>query len=345
MKQQLLIAGLLAAMVSGAQAITPIPKESGFSGFINLGVASGQVESNTVAKVAGADLGKDGINNIGGSANAENVVLPVAAGEVSYTFASTGTQLFLGTLLEDFVRFDSSTRGGVRQSMGGVGVASFSLLTTPITGAKTWNDPFITRDQGKRTTTDREAHGVRIAWDRIFGTGLEIRYSWRDQHVDNDRIGESLVGATGPYGITAREQRDLLRDGDLTSTEALYAFKLSEGSILVLTARYNENQLDGDALSYDGFAGEVNWAKKSGHWRFVTNVSYGQYEAKGVNPIYDENGDFYRAGGSFTVFYAEPFGLKHWNANGGVIYFEENNDIDFLDQKVAIAQLGMMYRF
>jgi hypothetical protein len=131
----------------------------------------------------------------------------------------------------------------------------------------------------------------------------------------------------------------------LTTASALYSFKLSEGSILVLTVRYNENQLDGNALSYDGYAGEVNWAKKLGRWRFVTNLSYGQFEAKGDNPIYDKAGDFDRTGGSFTVFYADPFGLKNWNANAGVIYFEEDNDIDFLDQSVGVVQAGMLYRF
>lgn len=341
MRLKLIAAGLL-SFATSVQAISPIPKESGFSGFINVGVAGGQVESNTVAKVASADLGDDGINNIADSASKEDVLLPALAGELSYTFASTETQIFLGTLLEDFVRFDSSTRAGVRQGIGEAGQVSLSLLTTPMTGAKTWNDPFKTNDIGNRTTTDRTSSGARVAWGSIFGTGLELRYSWRDQHVDNDRIGQSQVD-NGT--ITQEEQRDLLRDGDLTSAEALYSFKLGDGNILVLSISYDENQLDGDALSYDGFAGEVNWAKKLGRWRFVTNVSYGQFEAKGDNPIYDKAGDFDRTGGSFTVFYTEPFGLKGWSANTGVIYFQEDNDIDFLDQSVGMLQAGMLYRF
>ena len=345
MKYLLLTAGLVTA-ISSVQAITPIPKESGLSGFINLGVAAGQVESNTVAKVGPVDLGEDGITNINSSADKEDVLLPLAAGEISYTFAETGTQIFLGTLLEDFVRFDSSTRAGVRQSLGSAGIASASLLTTPMTGAKTWNDPYLTRSEGKRTTTDRTAQGGRLAWGSIFNTGLEVTYSWRDQDVDNDRIGESLIGAAGPNGITAAEQQTLLRDGSLVSTEVSYIFGLGEGSSLQVSATYTDNDLDGEASSFDGYAGEVNWIQKVGNrWRLVTNLVYGQFEAKADNPIYNKAADFDRMGGSFTAFYAEPFGLKGWNANGGVVYFAENNDIDFLDQRVGIVQLGMLYRF
>ena len=77
----------------------------------------------------------------------------------------------------------------------------------------------------------------------------------------------------------------------------------------------------------------------------MTNVAYGKFEAEGDNPVFDKAGDFDRLGGSFTAFYAAPFGWKGWNANAGIIYFEEDNDIDFHDQSVGLVQAGMLYRF
>lgn len=341
MNKKLLAVALLIA-VPNAYAISPIPEETGFSGFVNLGVAGGQVESNTVSKIIGVDLGDDGISNINDGPGEEDVVLPLAAAELSYTFANSGTQIFLGTLLEDFVRFDSSTRFGVRQSLGGAGVASIAALATSPMGAKVWKDPYRTSNLGDRKSTDRTAQGVRLAWGKIFGTGLEVRYSTREQDIDDDQIGLSLVG-TGD--ITLVERQQLNRNGDINRADLRYSFVLGEGSSLDIGASYQEHDLDGDAFGYDGYAGEINWIQKVGAWRFVTNVAYGQFEAEGDNPVYGEAGDFDRVGGSFTAFYAAPFGLKGWNANAGVIYFEEDNDIDFHDQSVGLVQAGMLYRF
>lgn len=48
-------------MVSSAYAMNPIPPQSGFSGFINLGAGVTSVESNTLAKFSSVDLGNKNI--------------------------------------------------------------------------------------------------------------------------------------------------------------------------------------------------------------------------------------------------------------------------------------------
>jgi hypothetical protein len=113
--KKILLATLATLAVSAAHAVSPIPEETGFSGFVNLGVGGARVKSNTLAKILGNDIGDDSINSLTKSPGEQNTQVPAVAFELSYTFG-TGTQIFVGQLLEDYVRFDSSTRGGVRQS-------------------------------------------------------------------------------------------------------------------------------------------------------------------------------------------------------------------------------------
>ncbi len=117
--------------------------------------------------------------------------IPVIGLELAYTFASTRTQIFLGNQLEDYIRFDFSTRAGVRQEIGKAGIIGASFLQTPL-ATEVWEDPFLTGSE--RSETDRTSDGYRLIWDNIYGTGLELRYSAREVDIDRERSGESLGG-------------------------------------------------------------------------------------------------------------------------------------------------------
>jgi hypothetical protein len=52
-------------------------------------------------------------------------------------------------------------------------------------------------------------------------------------------------------------------------------------------------------------------------------------------------GSYYHA---VNVFYARPFWLDNWSANLGVVYFNEDNYINILNQENSMLALGMLYR-
>jgi hypothetical protein len=333
--KKIFLATLATFVVSTANAVSPIPEETGFSGFVNLGVGGARVKSNTLAKIVGNDIGDDSINDLTKSPGEQNTTVPAVAFEVSYTFG-TGTQIFVGQLLEDYVRFDSSTRGGVRQSLGGAGIMSAAFLATPI-AVKVWKDPYKT---GGRSHTAREATGLRLAWGEIFGTGLEVRYSFRKMEIDDEESGNNPA-----LNLNDEQRRLLQRDSDITNFDIRYQFHMGEGNSLLLGVTYKENDADGDAMYYDGYVGSVNWMKVTGNWRFVTNLSYGQFEADKANPVFNKAADFDQYGASLTTFYASPFGWEGWNANLGIAYGLEDNDIDFFENELTMITAGMLYRF
>jgi hypothetical protein len=145
-------------------------------------------------------------------------------------------------------------------------------------------------------------------------------------------------------GITAQKQRLLKRDGENEFLELKYTFNMGVDQSLMAAVRYSDH--DGKAMAWDGYSAEINYMKVfDDHRRLITNVNYGQFDAKADNPVYDKRGGFNRLGVGVTAFYARPFGLDDWSANMGVVYFKEDNDINFLNQGILMIALGMLYRF
>ena len=94
---------LLLFGVNFAAALEPIPKESGFSGFIRPGVGYLNYKSNMVASFLGNDLSDKKINSLDDSPDSQSTGIALVPFSLQYTFASTRTQLFLGTDLTDLI--------------------------------------------------------------------------------------------------------------------------------------------------------------------------------------------------------------------------------------------------
>ena len=137
-----------------ATALEPIPKESGFSGFIRPGVGFVRFKSNMVASFLGFDLSDDRIDSLESSPDAQSNGIAFVPFSLQYTFASTRTQLFLGTDLTDLIRFDFAQRAGIKQELGKFGILEGGFLFSGIP-AKVWKDPYLVgrdRDDTRRTS-------------------------------------------------------------------------------------------------------------------------------------------------------------------------------------------------
>ncbi len=224
-----------------ALAIEPIPKESGFSGFVNVGVGYLSLKSNMIAGTDLGDFGKRTIDSIFDSPDSESNALPLINGELRYTFATTRTQLFLGNQLEDYLRFDFATQLGLRQELSGVGIFGVSFLFSAIP-AEVWEDPYV--EGRRREETDRTSSGLRLTYDKILGSDLEVEFTWRKIDVDDEFSGRTFLG------LPEFQAERLDREGDQFQLEFLYVFKLGEKHSLIPSFEYARFDLDGDAMSH-----------------------------------------------------------------------------------------------
>jgi hypothetical protein len=185
--------------VGPAFAIEPIPEESGFSGYLTLGGGYGYVKSNMIAGNAFGNVGKRTIDSLTDDPESSSSGSVQVNFDLRYTFASTRTQLFVGNAMEDALRYDFATQLGVSQELPGKNLVAASFLFSSIP-TEVWEDPYVTNF--KRSRTDRTSNGFRVAWDRIFGSELQLQYSYRKIDIDDERSGTFLGIEPRPTQIT-----------------------------------------------------------------------------------------------------------------------------------------------
>jgi len=330
---------MLAISVGTAYAIEPIPEESGVSGFLNLGTVYIDAESNLIAGNDLGDIGKKEISSIFDSPDPESDIFPVINGELRYTFGKTRTQAYFGNLLEDYLRFDFSTLLGVRQELPDLSIAAVSFVFSGIP-TEVWKDPYV--ENRNRDETDRTSTGVRLTYDRILGSRLQLQYTYRSIDIDDEESGRTYLA------LSNAEAKMLDREGDQHDAEMLYVFNIGEKHSLIPGFTYSRFDLDGDAMSRDRFLFQITHTYRGDQFTFITNAAYGLADYDDRNPIYNKKRDDDRYGRSFTTLYRLPFDLplvKSSSIMGNVFGFKENSNIDFYDTQVIGASLSVLFRF
>jgi len=105
---------MLTFLCNPAGAFERIPNESGFSGFVRLGGGVSWAKSNMIAGTDLGDVGNKTIDSLTADPDSESDTIPQFDFALRYTFASVKTQIFLGSRLEDVLRYDSVIQLGVR---------------------------------------------------------------------------------------------------------------------------------------------------------------------------------------------------------------------------------------
>ena len=323
-----------------AAALERIPEESGFSGFIRPGVAYLNFKSNLVASFLGYDLSDKKTNSLNDSPNSQDNVLFLAPFSLEYTFASTRTQLFVGTDLVDLARFDYTQQFGIKQGIGFLGILQGGILFSGIP-AKVWKDPYVVNQN--RDETSRESTGARLVWDRILGSGLQLQYTYRNIEISSEKSGQAL-------GLTAN-QRDLLkRDGDLHIGEVLYRFTIAKRHQLAPAFIYTYDDRDGGAMKNDAYDVQLTYVYFGDSLTFNGNVSVGQADYDDKNPIYGKTQENDRYGVQGSLYYKNPWdwtllGSKPMNFFAAAAYVNSDANIDFYDQEAFLTTVGVLFKW
>ncbi|NQX88847.1 MAG: DUF2860 family protein [Halioglobus sp.] len=331
--KKMLPALALSLATSSALALGPMPKEAGFSGEVQLGAAGGPVKTNFLAEAVTIDLSNDKIYDYT-SPTETTIIVPSLQFEVGYTFSGGNTRVRLANgAVENSLDFSFNTLLGLRHdfdSLGNIEIAA--LLPTP--GVKVWQDPYLL-DQ-KRRSTDRDSTGAHLAWDRIFGSGLEFVGSFRKRDIENERSGNSI-------GILSPSQRDLLdRQGDLYRYELGYMVDV--GAIKVRpSVAWIDRDLDGGAMAQDGFEIGIGLLYQGSGYSWLNRVAYQDLDGDRENPIFvgkTNDAEVYVFASELRI--PEPFGWDNWFTAVGLAWGENQADIKFNKSSAAIfaARLG-----
>lgn len=322
-----------------AAAIEPIPETPGWRGFALLGAGYTDLRSNFVAGNRLLDVGRPVIDSVNQRPRSDDTVHPVVSGEVSYTFQS-GWQAFFGTLLEDAVTLDGVTQLGARKSLGSAGILQGGFLFSGIP-TETWEDPYA--EGVRRRETDRDSTGVRLQWDGIMGSALELTFSYRDISIDTERSGEGVLSVS----CDAACQSLLRRDGDQYAFDASYLYRLGafRNHLLRPMLRYSIDDRDGDAISGDAYRMQLSYIYIAQGYTLASNIAYGSSSRDERNPIFGARTDSDRFAVDATLFYRLPAASGRWQAVASVLWGEDDSDVRFHDSELFMFTLGAMYRF
>jgi hypothetical protein len=323
-----------------ATALEPIPKESGFSGFIRPGVGYLNFKSNMVASFLGYDLSDKKTDSLEDSPDSQSTGIVLVPFSLAYTFGSTRTQLFLGTDLTDLIRFDYSQQFGVKQEIGRLGILQGGILFSGIP-AKVWKDPYVV--DRNRDETSRTSNGGRLAWDRIFGSQLQLQYTYRKIDISSEKSGDFL-------GLTSADKKLLERDGDRHVGEVVYRFRFAEKHTLNPAFIYTNDDRDGDAMKSDAYDFLLTYGYNGDTFKFTGNAFIGWADYDDKNPIYDKKQDDDRFGIQGTLYYENPwswslFGSKPMNFFVAAAFVDTDSNIDFYDQEATMVTAGVFFKW
>jgi hypothetical protein len=318
-------------------ALQPIG-DAGFNGLVNLGGSTGEIETNFLAQIDGinVDLGDPRIDSFD-SPDSESLTMGVANFDVGYTLASGKTRFSVGNDFRDFIEFDRTTRIAVRHDFDSIGSMKLDGLMPPALATKVYSDPYQTNV--KRGNTDMEVSGVRFTWDKIMQSNFEVTLAARNIDIDDEFSGKAL-------GLSQRDQDLLDRNGDVLELEVAYKFTLNDNNTLRPGIRYADRDLDGDAMSQDGYIVDLTHVYRSDSLVWATRVAYSDMSGDKENPIFGDKNDADIYGITSVMSFPGSIGfLGKWTPNIGVSWFEEDSDVDFNDSSIWLVSAALSRKF
>ncbi|MEJ2180615.1 MAG: DUF2860 family protein [Gammaproteobacteria bacterium] len=260
-------------------------------------------------------------------------------GELRYTLANQSTQLFVGQLFTDYIRYDVTNVLGARRKFNGIGVIGVSYVFAGFV-TRVWEDPYVVDED--RVETDRKQGGWRVSWDSFFDTQFGFQYTLRNIEL-NEKSG------TTQLSLSAQDAQLLDRNGDLHEYQLFYNWKLSENHSLTPEFRYDWSDTEGLTMNAKRFGLKIMYTYIAKEIGVVLISSAGftgaDYEAE--NPIYNKTRNDDRYGLDLTYL---QFGLfSKYKSQIALVtnayYFLEDSNINFYDQEIFGINLSLLFRF
>lgn len=317
-----------------------IPDSTGFNGYLL--VSGGNLNAQTNLIASGAPAIDKVSNSSAGSVTQKPTTINSASlaigGELSYTFAKSRTQIYMGNRLEDVLRLDAVVGVGIRQELKDKSILAMSFLFTPIT-LKFWEDPYV--EEIPRVKTELNFPGIRLRGSRLFGTGLELTASFRKYTFDDERSGEWLLSQGR---LDAAELPKLDRNGNTKHLEVAYWFS-SKMHNIVPKIQYLIDDHDGEAIANQGYRVQLTYILATPKFLINTNARYGKRYFKDVHPVYDKKMEGDRFGASLTLSH-RILALKSSSLNlfFNAEYYGEQLNVDFFDSQMTMISMGLLWQ-
>ena len=319
------------------EAQKPLPQESGFSGYIEL--LGAYINTNSQLNTDSESKRTDSLDKSG---ERVDKVRPLPLGLIAYTFADIRTQLFFGVLPENIVQGQFQVEAGVRHDLSdGTSLRAAAIPITPFK-EETWEDPFVV-DQN-RNKTDITSYGVKLAAEKIRGSGVNLKYRWIRRKIDDEKSGTFLLSQPGS-SLTPEDLDDLRRDSNSHRLSAEYSFDLMPQMRLKPILRYTREDAKGNANSSHALAAQLSLSYFGDRFQAFVNAVFKGEWYDDTHPVFDKTRWDYKLGLFAILGYKDPFGLKNLRIDWFNAFFVSNSNINFYESTNYVTALGIAYDF
>ena len=319
------------------QAQKPLPKDSGFSGYIEL--LGAYISSNSQFNTDNKNERTDSLEKSG--KRVDNVK-PLPLGLIAYTFAELRTQLFLGVLPETVVQGQSQVEAGVRHDLlDGTSLRASAIPITPFE-KETWEDPFVVGQNRKET--DITSYGFKLSAENIRASGIGLEYRWKQQKIDKEKSGTFLISQPASP-LTPEDLDDLERDSNSHRFSAEYSFELMPRMSLKPILRYTREDAKGSANSFHAFTTHLSFSYSADKWQAFVNGIVKREWYDDTHPVFNKTRRDFNLGMFAIIAYKDPFGLEGFRIDWLNGIFRSNSNIDFYESTNYITALGIAYNF
>ena len=319
------------------QAQKPLPKDSGFSGYIEL--LGAYISSNSQFNTDNKNERTDSLEKSG--KRVDNVK-PLPLGLIAYTFAELRTQLFLGVLPETVVQGQFQVEAGVRHDLlDGTSLRASAIPITPFE-KETWEDPFVVGQNRKET--DITSYGFKLSAENIRASGIGLEYRWKQQKIDKEKSGTFLISQPASP-LTPEDLDDLERDSNSHRFSAEYSFELMPRMSLKPILRYTREDAKGSANSFHAFTTHLSFSYSADKWQAFVNGIVKREWYDDTHPVFNKTRRDFNLGMFAIIAYKDPFGLKDFRIDWINGIFRSNSNIDFYESTNYITALGIAYNF
>ena len=320
-----------------AVAQEPMPKESGFSGYIE--ILGAYISSNSQLNTDSENKKTDSLDSSGERVNSFR---PLPLGLIRYTFAEARTQLYMGVLPENVSQGQFFVEAGARHILSnGTGLRASVIPVTPLE-QETWEDPFVVGRNRKRT--DIESYGFKLAAETILGSGLTVRYGWIRRNIDDEKSGNFLLSQPNSF-LLPSDLDELDRDADLHRLTTQYSFPIGRRVRLAPIVRYTRSDARGEANSFHSLRPELSLNYFGNQLQASINASANVEWYDSRHPVFDKTRRDFNPGLLAILGYKDPFGFKNFRFDWFNAVFCSNSNIDFYDASSFITALGIGYTF
>ncbi|CAK1697451.1 DUF2860 domain-containing protein [Vibrio crassostreae] len=268
--------------------------------------------------------------------NSEKQGLLGFLGTVQYTFGESLThQVYAGTTREDIATGTIAFEIGYRHQLLGGTILDFSVLPTLISG-KAWSDPYAVGVN--RNETDVKGNVGRLQLTNIGGTAFQTDFAIGESDVDDE--------LSGTQSLSAQDAALLDRERTYVYAKAGYRFILpNQTGLLVPSMVYFHADAEGDALSFDSYGIELNYAKRISRHGFVVTLDASDRQYDEANPIYGKTREENEYGAFLAYEFGGLMGYEDWSFITLLGLRSIDSNIDFYNSEQVLASVGVDYKF